>query len=201
MQAGKRMAGPIVAYEGGSGGGTYTLLIRGRFRQFSYSEPIPWHGLRRIEDLYLGSVISPRQHRTKRGNKVTGIEIVGLVNGRIRSLWNTITNHYEKLARGDYPGAYADFSPELQHSIPFNDFKSRYLHASFDLQPIIIVQPNPLSRYGIIAYGINILRYSRSSATARVELRHFIQGSQGSLDYRMTWTGTKWSMTSINGPN
>jgi hypothetical protein len=195
------MAGPIVAYEGGSGGGTYTLLIRGRFRTFSYSEPIPWHGLRRIDDIYLGSVIAARQRRLRRGYKVTAIEIVGLVNKEIRALWDTITHHFEALARRDYQAAYGMYSPELQRSIPFDVFEARYSSATFDLQPIIIVQPNPLSRYGIISYGINIREYSRSAANVRVELRHFIPAIDDSWDYHLTRTGGAWRVTSISGPN
>lgn len=196
-----RMAGPIVSYKGGSGGGEYTLLIRGRFRTFSYSEPIPWLGLRRIEDIYLGSVIAARQRQLRGGYKVTAIEIVGLVNKDVRALWDTITHHFEALAGRNYQGAYAAYSPKLRRSISFAMFETRYSAATFDLQPIIIVQPNPLSRYGIISYGINIRKYSKSKASMRVELRHFLPAIKESWDYNLTRTGKVWRITSITVPN
>jgi len=192
-----RISGPIVAYKGGSGAGTYTLLVRGRFRTFSYAEPIPWRRLKRIEDIYLGSIIAARFHRLRRGYRVTAIEIIGTVNKDIRLLWETITAHFEALARRDYKAAYAEYLPKLQGTIPFASFEREYSSASFDVQPIIIVQPNPLTRYGIIAYGINLREYKGSTATVRVELRHFIHGLFESKDYHLIRTSGGWRISAI----
>lgn len=196
-RSGPYARGPIVAYEGGSGGGTFTLLIKGRFRTYTYDEPVNWKGFRREEDLYLGSIITIRQRRTARPRQVQSIEYGGAADPTVRGIWKAVTSHFEGLARGDYQSSYSGLSTKLQSKIPFDSFVRKYSSTTFDLRPFTWVPPNPLARYGLISYGIGLRRLKGPKATARIAYHWFVASTWETWDYEMVFVGRSWKIEAM----
>lgn len=186
----RQVTGAFVYYDGGSGGGTIGLLRNGRIQRVSYSEPIPWTGLKSQEDVWYGAEWTIEFGWGHRSNQVVAIHNTGRVNRDVRAVWQLVVGYYTLLSKREYAKAHDLMGSPLRETVGAKQLREANQSLQFEIKPFDTVQPSPMSRYGFLIYGMKIIRWRVRETIVFVRAGQFVSHDERLYSMTVVKTGS-----------